>query len=385
MKVALCSDWVYPTVGGVQSHIDGLASQLTTLGYEVVIVTKDMHDGENINPSNKTMIREIKTKSIAPIKHVIVPPSKEDLIKVMKKEKFDVVHAHHAFTPTALLSLDAAKNLGIPTVLTNHSISIANSSDILWNSMSQILFPLKKYINEADCIIAVSNAASEFIGRFTENKDIIVIPNGVNVTKFSQSKYPDPGLLDPSRLELPFLFAVGRLSFRKGFHLLIEAMPNILKEVPDAQLYIAGKGYMMTFLEGLSNSLGLNNNVNFLGYVSEEALPWLYKNSDVFIFPSITAESFGITLIEAMSARRAVVASKIGGVPEIIEDRMNGLLFNPWDSKGIAEKTLEILENEKLSNFLGENAFKTAEKKYSWPIVSGQIEQVYRDVINNAV
>ena len=236
MKIALCSDWVYPSVGGVQSHIDGLASQLTILGHEVVIVSKDMNDGEDINPSYKTVIREIKTKSIAPIKHVIVPPSREDLRKVMKKEKFDIVHAHHAFTPTALLSINVAKKLGIPAVLTNHSISIASSSDILWNSMSQILFPLKKYIDEADRIIAVSHAASEFIGRFTEGKKIIVIPNGVDVSKFSRSEYPDPGLIDPESLESPTLFSVGRLSFRKGFHLLIEAMPNILKKIPDAQL-----------------------------------------------------------------------------------------------------------------------------------------------------
>jgi len=383
MKIALCSDWVYPSVGGVQSHIAGLSKQLKIFGHEVVIVTKGMHDVEEINQSNETEIREIKTKSIAPIQHVIIPPNKEDLRKILKKEKFDIVHAHHAFTPTALLSINAAKKLGIPTVLTNHSISIASSSDLIWGSMSQLFFPLKKYIDAADRIIAVSQAASEFIGRFTEGKEIVVIPNGVDVFKFSQSEYLDPGLIASDFLESPTLFTVGRLSFRKGFHLLIEAMPNILRKVPDAQLYIAGKGYMMTFLKGLSNSLGLTNNVNFLGYVPDEALPWLYKNSDVFEFPSISAESFGITLIEAMAANSSIVASRIGGVPEIIDDGKNGLLFNPWDSKTLAEKTIQILENKKLSKMLGKNAYEAAKKKYDWLVVAGQIERVYRDVIND--
>jgi glycosyltransferase involved in cell wall biosynthesis len=371
---------VYPSIGGVQSHIDGLATHLTGLGHEVVIISK--------NPNNEEIkvtqdrIREIRTRSVAPIGHAIVPPRKQDLLKVMKRERFDVVHAHHAFTPTALYSINTAKSLGIPTVLTNHSISIASSSDMLWNPMSYILSPLKRYIDEADRIIAVSNAASEFIGRFTENKNIIVIPNGVEVSKFSQDEYPDPELISPEHVKDSVLFTVGRLSFRKGFHLIIEAMPSILKETPDTQLYIAGSGYMMTFLEGLASGLGLTDKIHFLGYVPEEALYWLYRNSDVFIFPSITAESFGITLIEAMSARRPVIASKIGGVPEIIEDGKNGLLFNPWDSKALAEKTNRVLGDNDYSETLGRNAYESVKKRFSWTIISKQIEQVYLDLIN---
>ena len=376
----MCSDWVYPSVGGVQSHIDGLATHLTGLGHEVVIVSKELNN-EEIGGSQNS-VREVKTRSVGPFEHAIVPPRREDLLKIMRRERFDIVHAHHAFTPTALLSIHTAKSLGIPTVLTNHSISVASSSDMLWNPMSHILFPLKRYIDEADRIIAVSNAASEFIGRFTENKNIIVIPNGVEVSRFSQDEYPDPGLIPREYNESPILFTVGRLSFRKGFHLIIEAMPSILSEHPDTQLYIAGSGYMQTFLEGLSTSLGLNDNIHFLGYVPDEALPWLYRNSDAFIFPSITAESFGITLIEAMSARRPVVASRIGGVPEIIEDGKNGLLFNPWDSKALAEKTNKVLSDDTYSEMLGRNAYESVEKKFSWSVITRQIEQVYMDLIN---
>ena len=380
MKIALCSDWVHPTVGGVQSHIAGLASQLNELGHEVIIVTKEMNHSERKGDQFSSKIKEIKTRRITSFKHVIVPPNPNDLKTVMKREKFDVVHAHHAFTPTSLLSIRAANEQGIPTVLTNHSISVANSSDTLWNSMSYILSPLKKYINTADCIIAVSHAAAEFIERFVENKDVRVIPNGVDVSRFSAINCPDPGLLDPTTLESPTLLSLGRLAFRKGFHLLIEAMPNILNAEPNTKLYIAGNGYMTTFLRGLTTSLGLNGSVGFLGYVPDDALSWLYNNCDIFIIPSISAESFGITLIEAMAARRPVVASRIGGIPEIIEDGVNGMLFDPWDSRALSEKVVKLLRDPNMAERMGRIAYETVERKYSWPVVARQIEKVYKDI-----
>ena len=381
MKIALCSDWVYPSIGGVQSHITGLAGWLSEMGHEVVIVSKEMNQTNIEPPAYDSNIREIKTRKLSPIEHAIVPPNPSDLRKVFRNERFDVIHAHHAFTPTALLSLSVAKELGIPSVLTNHSISVASSSDTLWSSMSHILFPLRKYINEADRVIAVSEAAAEFISRFLERKEICVIPNGVDVSKFSQEEYPDPGLISQDTGDYPKIFSVGRLSFRKGFHLLIEAMPNILKERPDTRLFIAGKGYMMPFLKGLSNSFGLNDNVSYLGYVSDEALPWLYRNCDVFAFPSITSESFGITLIEAMAAGSPVVASRIGGVPEIVDDGVNGCLFNPWNSRELSEKISSLLNNPSIARDLGVTARKTAVERYSWSVVGSKIVNIYEELV----
>lgn len=381
MKIALCSDWVYPSVGGVQSHILGLAGQLKEMGHEVVIVTKEMDHREVVSEVYPEGVREIRAKRINYPEHVLMPPSPRELRKLMRKEGFDLVHAHHAFTPTPLLSLEASERLGIPSVLTSHSITFANSSDLIWGKVSQVL-PFKRYINMADRVIAVSNSAAEFIERFMDKGEATVIPNGVDVKKFYE---PDPvsmKVFNPTVFKHPMILGVGRLSFRKGFHLLVESMPRVLKRHPGARLYVAGKGSMTRFLSLLAESLGLEDTVELMGYVPDAALPWLYKVCDVFVLPSISAEAFGITLIEAMATGKPVVASRIGGVPEIIEDGVNGLLFEPWDSRGLSEAVNTLLENPEMAEDLGRRGHQSAECNYSWPRVASQIEEIYREVVN---
>jgi len=379
VKIALCSDWVYPSVGGVQSHILGLAGQLKEMGHEVVIVTKEMERSEAQGDLYPEGVREVRAKRLTAPEHVLMPPSPRDLRNLIRREGFDVVHAHHAFTPTPLLSLEAADRLGVPSVLTNHSITFAYSSDLIWGPVSQLL-PFKRYINMADRVVAVSESAAEFIERFMDGGQATVIPNGVDVGRFHDPRPVDSGVVDPGGLEHPMVFGVGRLAFRKGFHLLVESMPRVLRRHPGARLYVAGKGIMAGFLGLLVESLDLQDAVTFMGYVSEEALPWLYRLCDVFVLPSVSAESFGITLIEAMAAGRPVVASRIGGVPEIVDDGVNGLLFEPWDSRGLSEAVNTLLGDPELAADLGRRAHESAEENYSWPKVARRIEEVYMEV-----
>jgi len=379
MKIALCSDWVYPSVGGVQSHILGLAGQLKEMGHEVVIVTKEMEQSEAQGGLYPDGVREIRAKRLTATEHVLMPPDPRDLRNLLRRERFDVVHAHHAFTPTPLLSLDAAYRLGVPSVLTNHSITFANSSDLIWGPVSQVL-PFKRYISLADRVIAVSGSAAEFIERFMEGGQAVVIPNGVDVGRFGEPKPVPRSVVDPDRFEHPMILGVGRLAFRKGFHLLVESMPRVLSRHPGARLYVAGKGMMMGFLGLLAESLDMEGKVNLMGYVPDDALPWLYKVCDVFVLPSVSAESFGITLIEAMAAGRPVVASRIGGVPEIIDDGINGLLFEPWDSRGLSDALCALLGDPRRAEDLGRRARMSVEENYSWPKVARRIEEVYMEV-----
>ena len=380
MKIALCSDWVHPSVGGVQSHILGLASQLKKMGHEVVVVTKEMERNEGQGEAYPEGVREVRAKRLTAPEHVLMPPDPRSLRGLLRREGFDVVHAHHAFTPTPLLSLEAAESLGVPSVLTNHSITFASSSDLIWGPVSQVL-PFKRYINMADRVIAVSGSAAEFIERFMDGGRATVIPNGVDVGRFYDPSPMPVSVFDPGGLEHPMILGVGRLAFRKGFHLLVESMPRVLRRHPGARLYVAGRGMMMGFLSLLAESLDLGGRVKLMGYVQDEALAWMYKLCEVFVLPSVSAESFGITLIEAMAAGRPVVASRIGGVPEIIDDGVNGLLFEPWDSKGLAETLNNLLCDPDLAEDLGRRAHLSAEESYDWSKVARRIEEVYMEVV----
>lgn len=176
MRVALCTDYFYPHVGGVQSHVAGLASELERRGHEVTILAKQVKTGLSNSSLQTSPKRIIYIKPMFPVPIILVPPKLEEIREVIKSERFDIVHAHHAFTPTSLLSISAAEKLGIPSILTNHTIFLASKTKYVWVPASYILYPYRRYINKACLITAVSRAAANFIEHFVEGKKIIVVP-----------------------------------------------------------------------------------------------------------------------------------------------------------------------------------------------------------------
>jgi len=361
LKVALCTDWFFPQNGGVQSHVLGVALELT-------IPEAECLGFRQVNP-------------LVPLPLVFIPPGLAGLKDVLKREEFDVVHAHHAFTPTSLMSIKFARKLDIPTVLTNHSIFLANNSDYFWTPMSYFLFPFRHYINETDKIIAVSQAAAEFISNFTKRERIVVIPNGVDVHRFHSVNSAVSKSLPRSNLGKHIMLYVGRLAYRKGIQTLLRAMPYILEAIPGTQLLIAGSGYMKSFLWLLTKSLHLEDHVKWLGSVPDDELPSLYNLSDVFILPSIFAESFGITLLEAMASGTPIVASEIGGVPEVVENGVSGILFKKGDERELADAVINVLTDKIVAEELANNARKKVVERYSWSVVVEAIEGVYEEVI----
>ena len=290
MRVALCTDYFYPSIGGVQSHVAGLASELERRGHEVAILTKqlktDLPNGSLRISHDKIVFIE----PIFPLPIIIVPPKPVDVREVIRRGGFEMVHAHHAFTPTSLLSISAAEKLRIPSILTNHTIFLAGDARYIWVPASYVLYPYRRYINKACLITAVSRAAAKFIGHFAEDKKIVVVPNGVDIERFESVGKN----IQFSLSGKPTILYVGRLAYRKGLQVLVRAMPFILKEIPNAHLIIAGKGYMDGFIRMLSRSLNLEDYVTMLGFIPNENLPELYASSSLFVMPSLYCESFGV-------------------------------------------------------------------------------------------
>ena len=359
MKVALCSDFFYPKIGGISAHMEQLAIALQKRGHEVIVVTKKDDYKDNF-PFKVIRINTVLKSSLA-----IDIPKVDELKKVIKKEKPDVIHAHHAFSPLSLLSIKIGKDFGIKTVLTNHSIQPLYYFDYVWKPSSYVLFPFKFYLPYADKIIAVSKAAKEFISKFV-NKEVEVIPNGIFVEEFRVRKK------DYSKKEVLF---TGRLVFRKGILNLMKAFKIVKNEEKNVKLKIVGDGYLLPIIKILR--MFFDGHVKVLGKVNREKLIAEYKNSSVFVLPSIFGESFGIVLLEAMASKNAIVASYHGGIKEIIEHKKTGLLFNRWKTKKLAENIIYLLQNEKECKRLAENAFREV-KKYDWKRIVKKIEEVYR-------
>lgn len=367
MKIALITEWFNACDGGVAGHVRNLALILKKNKVDASIITNRMKEKKDINPQ----IYEMTGVKDPVFKLNLSPVITKKMKKILEKN-FDIVHCHHAFARLPLTGIHVADKINIPSILTTHTVSLFPDADYLWRPLSYGYPRYRLQISKVKEIIAVSESAKTFIEYFADENKIRVIPNGVDVNRFSSENKNENN-------RGPVILYMGRLVPKKGVPVLIRAMKNIVKKYPDALLLIGGKGKMKTFLSSYANTLGLKENVRFLGYVPDNMLPNLYSSSDVFILPSITAESFGITLLEAMASGKPVIGSSVGGIPEVIGDC--GLIVEPGNPKKLSDAVITLLDDEKLREKLGKKGRKMVEEKYSWDIVGKNIINVYKGVI----
>jgi glycosyltransferase involved in cell wall biosynthesis len=362
--------------GGVENVSYNLAVQMAKRWHEVYVFTSSIYSKESVeNYSNITIYRYKKRFTIGS-----APISIDVLYKPLKHE-IDIVHAHVGNPPASIAAHWYAKKKKKPFVITYHGDGQWNWGGVIRRTSVYFYSKhlLDRTLSYADVIISPSRYyidESRVLGKYKDK--IVVIPNGINVDEFDvgYSKEQCRGKLGLSINSRMILF-VGTLSPHKGPDILIKAMSGIVKEVPDVKLVFVGHGGMRKELEMLSKKLGVEKNVEFAGFVEENMKPLYYRAADVFCLPSVmNHEIFGIVNLEAMACSVPVVASKIGGVPDVVKDGENGLLVLPGDSGSLADAIIYLLENEDVREKMGTNGRKKVED-YSWGRVAEETEKVY--------
>lgn len=233
---------------------------------------------------------------------------------------------------------------------------------------------VEKYaINNISEIIVCSPQMENLLRSMT-NSDIHVIPNGIDTKHLNTFEIN-------SSITRPSIFFIGMLRQVKGIEVLLNAMPAILKKIPNAQLYIAGTGPQECELKRLTEKLNVINNVTFLGFISEDQKYSLYKSTYISVFPSLY-EPFGIVLLEAMACGKAIVASNVGGIPYIVDDEKTGLLFEPGNSQELAQKIILLLEDEDLREKLGKNGLRKA-RQFEWENIAIRTFDLYKSLTKN--
>lgn len=224
----------------------------------------------------------------------------------------------------------------------------------------------RKTLDRADAIIAVNKSSFEAISRHTDKRKIHVIPLGVDTTEFP---YSNP-------TELFRIVSFGPLQRRRGLDNLISAVSIVSKQYPQVELCITGDGPHRTPLQVLVRKLGLSEKVRFLGYIPRDDLIRALAESRLYCHPSLH-ETFGISLLEAMSTGRPVVAADAIGPREIVVDKYNGFLVPMGDPEAIAAAIIRIFQDPSLSIKMGTNSRKLCEKIYDWKIISKRYAEVY--------
>lgn len=198
--------------------------------------------------------------------------------------------------------------------------------------------------------------------------------------------YYGNGSVSKSReeLQLPkgkMILSVSRLDAserNKGIDKVIEAMPLVLKQVPDAFYAVVGDGKDRRRLEDTASEVGVQDKVIFAGRVTDKLLPAYYQAGDVFVLPSLN-EGFGIVFLEAMYYAKPCIGARTGGIPEVIEDGKTGFLVEPGDTQALADNLIRFLKDDNLRHAMGEAGKDRLEGEFSFERFRGRLETVLCD------
>ena len=294
--------------------------------------------------------------------------------KLLKKYDPDVIHTHGQ--RAGLIGRMSSKGMPFKRVHTEHTYTheFRLANPILHWTHLRIMRMLD---SGTDKVIAVSNAVRKFLidSHITKPGKVVTIYNGITplsrkVSQEDVQKFKDKYKIVPDDV---IIGTVGSFNQAKDTATLIRAVARMVKKWPKIKLVLVGKGPLKFKLETLVKKSGLEERVVFTGAL-DNVLPAL-KTFRIFVLPSLS-EAFGITILEAMKAEVPVVATKVGGIPEIITQNHNGLLVEPKDSKQLAGVLMKLLNDRKLQTKLAHNGAATL-PKFSADRMIDRTEEVY--------
>ena len=231
------------------------------------------------------------------------------------------------------------------------------------------MFPFfKKTLDYCDTLIAVNEGAKDLYSNLMPRSKIRVIPYGVDLERFKYSSLPSNHNI----------LAVSRLIKRRGLDYLVEAMPIILKEYPDANLHFVGDGPRKGILQAKAKELGVSSKVIFHGNVSANELVNLYRNCYVFCHLSF-ADGWNQPALEAMASGRPVVCTDAPHNTMVV-DKKTGFLVPCGDVDVLPEKIMKLFSDRELAEKMGLEGRKEAEEKYNWDEVGRRYYEVYKEV-----
>ena len=375
MKICINAPYTWAFPVGVLEHADSLADHLERWGHVVRVVTPNdpldlltrlLHrrlGRHGATPARVTSVgRSVPLSSNGTFVNVAFSPRAFFAAKrTVKRLRPDIVHVHEPLVPPVCWgTIQAAKELGVPVVGTFH----AHYPDGCYHYkiFKQVLSP---FYGALDAKIAVSPMAAKTVAEHFPG-EIRTIPNGVDVNRFK----PTGTLRNPDEI----LF-VGRPDTRKGLSVLLDALPAILKKVPEARLVIVG-----SHPEDVKLPKELLSSVEVRGMLDDDELVRAMHSTSVLCAPSTGAESFGIVLIEAMAAGLPVLASGIPGYDAVVTDEKDGVLVPPGDPAALANGLVGLLQDPERRKKLSKAGLITA-RRYDWPRVTTEIEGVYRELV----
>jgi phosphatidylinositol alpha-mannosyltransferase len=366
VRIGIVCPYSWDVPGGVQFHIRDLAEHLIGLGHEVSVLAPA--DDETPLPAYAVAAgRAVPVPyngSVARLNFGFLSAAR--VRRWLHDGNFDVVHIHEPTSPSlGLLACWAAQG---PIVATFHTSNPRSRAMI---AAYPILQPALEKIRAR---IAVSEYARRTLVEHLGG-DAVVIPNGVDVGFFARAE-------PRKEWQGETIGFIGRIDEpRKGLPVLMKALPMILAERPGVRLLVAGRGDQQEAVETLSPQA--RERVEFLGMVSDEDKARLLRSVDLYVAPNTGGESFGIVLVEALSAGAPVLASDLDAFAQVLDQGAAGELFANEDADALAAAALRLLGDPARRAELRDHGSAHV-RRFDWPVVAGEILAVYETVTDGA-
>jgi len=385
MKLCQLDPLFLPYFGGAEKHVFEVSRRLARRGYDITVLTSHLPG----TPPGET-IEGIRVKRVRPTFYIqrfpfplsFLPPPFSIMpfqcIDVLRQDA-DVFHIHNRFwyPPGVLLAI---KLRGKPLILTLHN---AKPEGIDFpTDFGGALFDLfygRRVMELADRIVCVS----EYTKRVTVPPRLwgkcVVINNGVDIQRFNprvkggrvRKKLGIPR-------DAPLLLCNARLVRQKGLSHLVDAFALLRRDFQDARLLLIGKGPLKDELLAQAERLGVGKGFIITTGIPEEELPEYYAAADIFVLPSLW-EPCAVVLPEALASGKAIVATDIGGNPEIVS-RGCGVLVEPGSADALCSAMARLLGDHSMREKMGRAARKRAERLFSWEIIAEKMHKVYQSV-----
>lgn len=379
LSVLLAMAWDQES-GGIASVAGYLGRYLEAHGHRVLFLHAGPHeiarrrkttwgfDGVALN-LRAPFLRAHPMKSVVGFL-LTFPLTLLQLIRLLREHRIRIVNLHYPGAPFVYFAFCRAL-LPIRLVVSIHGMDVvpwgARRAELalrlLLRAADLVVAPSWGFLRQCNAVLSPSRASR------------IVIRNGIDLTELQSS-----GMAEPGEATSPFILSIASHDEWKGLDVLIRAVASLRDRGERVRLVLVGDGPMRPQLERLAQTLAVAQQVEFLGYQARSAVARLLQDCTLFVLPS-RAESFGLTVVEALACGKPVIATAVGGIPEIIEDDTHGILVEPDDVGGLAAAIQRMLADPGLRERLGRTGRLRVEDAFRWERMGEGYERAYASLL----
>lgn len=372
--------------GGVASVVGNLGKYLEARGHGVFFFHPDPQAIFLAEGKTKWEFQDFRLRLSLPFgdNHPVLgtlaffalfPLAMYQLIRLIRRHRIDIVNIHYPLDSFAYFAL-CRSFLPIKLVTSIHG------ADIFPKGKPRAAYPapLRFLLRSSDIIVANSRAFREdFLALFPGLKEkTIAIHNGVDLAELN-----GPASKASAKNGRRYLLSIATHNEKKGLDVLIRAFAHVARLDPNLDLFLVGDGPLRSQLEELARSLSLEARVRFLGSRDRPEIATLLHGCELFVLPS-KSEPFGIVILEALACRKPVVATKTGGIPEIIQSGVNGILVEPERPGELAHAISTVLTDQNLRRNISERGYATAERQFRCENTGKAYEAAFSGLALNA-